>query len=586
MVQKTYTFQNFDELVKAIEEIKADEHYEKASGVLLQLYNPKVDTDDEKIVAYINDNCTKACLVGITCANIADIEYDIKDKPVQLNVTYFFKTKLYEMDFDMSRATGFEAGLAINAQLEELPNERCMLVCYSCSSEAMHSFVHEYRHHKLPMFGARAGRSIRALNPARVYGTGVSENGIVAVIMASDCLHVHMDNCLGFVEVGVEMTVTQTEGDNIITTIDHRPATEVYKKYLRVKPNKYFVQNVCEFPFIFHNRDCVIARVPSGCRDDGAIMFTANVYQGDTFRLSYGNADNLFNVIDQSIESLKRFKPEAVFLYECGNRVRFLREDAYKEIAGYLKNSPEASVAIGYAELFITPEGNGGALNSAMVAVGLSEGERAVDNVNPCFVVTKKVEHTTDKRGYIPFMDRILNFLETTSLELDSVNKDLGAIAYTDQLTKIYNRWELKNKLEDTLKMCEENGTKASLIFMDIDHFKGVNDTYGHDVGDMVLRGVVNVIKEKLKSHHIFGRWGGEEFIYILPETDIEEAAEFAEMLRSSIEAHVFEKVKHVTMSFGVTWTRKNDTTDSFVKRADAALYTAKETGRNKVVKG
>ena len=585
MIQKKYSFHKFDELKEIVEIIKNHEYYESASGVLLQLYNPKTDADDEAIVEYINDQCPKACLVGLTCANIADAEYDIEDNPIELNVTFFAKTKLYEMDFDMREATGFEAGIMVNNQLEEIPNERCMLVCYSCSSEAMHSFVHEYRHHKLPLFGARAGRSIRALNTAKVYGTKARENGIVAVIMASDSLHVYMDNCLGFVEIGVEMRVTKTEGDNIIATVDHKPAVEVYQKYLRVKPNRFFVQNVCEFPFIFHNRDCVMARVPSACRDDGSIVFTANVYQGDTFRLSYGNSANLFSVINQSIEGLKRFKPEAVFLFECGNRVRFLRDEAPKETAGYQKFAPEASVAIGYAELFITPEGNGGALNSALVAVGLSEDEKAVDRVNPYLIAAKSIEPATDRRGYIPFVDRILNFLETTSIELDSVNKDLGKIAYTDQLTKIYNRWELKHKLDDTLKMCAENATQASLIFMDIDHFKHVNDTYGHDVGDMVLRNVVTVINEHLKTQHVFGRWGGEEFIYILPDTGLDEAAQFAETLRSSIEAHVFEKVNHVTMSFGVTQTRKSDDVDSFVKRADEALYTAKESGRNRVVR-
>ncbi|MCR5099820.1 MAG: GGDEF domain-containing protein, partial [Butyrivibrio sp.] len=162
--------------------------------------------------------------------------------------------------------------------------------------------------------------------------------------------------------------------------------------------------------------------------------------------------------------------------------------------------------------------------------------------------------------------------------------KELGKIAYTDQLTKIYNRWELENKLEETLKTSEINNTPSCLIFMDIDHFKNVNDTYGHDAGDLVLRSSVDVVKENLDSNHIFGRWGGEEFIYVLPETSIETAILFAEKLRAMIENYDFPIVGHITISLGVTASKPGDTIESFVKRADEALYTAKETGRNKVV--
>ena len=94
----------------------------------------------------------------------------------------------------------------------------------------------------------------------------------------------------------------------------------------------------------------------------------------------------------------------------------------------------------------------------------------------------------------------------------------------------------------------------------------------------------MNIIKDNLKSDHVFGRWGGEEFIYILPDTDSVKASEFAESLRKQIEEYSFTMVGHITMSFGVTRTRSDDTTESFLKRADDGLYKAKETGRNKVV--
>jgi diguanylate cyclase (GGDEF)-like protein len=594
MVQKNYRFHTREQLSGIIQKINSAPEYEKARGVLIQLYNPKVDSDDDKIIEAINSGCEKAVVTGITCANIADPEYDISAYPIQLNVTYFEKTRVYELCFDMETATGFEAGLIINRELQNVPNAKCIQVCYSCNSTKIHAFTDEFRHHALPMFGAKAGRSIRALNPARAYGDRVYENGIVAVIFESESLHLHMDNCLGFQEIGVKMMITGVEGDNVITTIDHQPAVDVYSKYLNVKPNRYFVQNVCEFPLVFHREDCVIARVPAAYGEKGEIIFTSDVTKGDTFRLSYGTPDGMVGVVERSMEAMKAFRPEAVYLFECGNRVRFLKNETEREIGGYLMTAPNASVAVGYAELFLSPEGNGGALNSALVAVGLTEEERAEDEISSC--VNDRLlpelpegpesnsETEAETREYVPFVDRILYFLERTSLELNAVNKELGKIAYTDQLTKIYNRWELEHKLSETLQMFEAGDYKASLIFMDIDHFKHVNDTYGHDAGDLVLKSVVSIVKDQLKTHHVFGRWGGEEFIYILPETDLEAAEEFAEELRRRIEENEFSIVGHVTMSFGVTAVKSEDTVESFVKRADEALYNAKETGRNRVV--
>ncbi|WP_029544060.1 diguanylate cyclase [Selenomonas sp. AB3002] len=585
MIQRKYTFHSFDEMEKIISAITASEYYTKASGVLLQLYNPKININDTQIVERISSKCSKACLVGITCANIADERFDIKDRPVELNATFFRTTRLLALDFDMDTETGFDAGRLAHHQLQGIPDARCILICYSCGCTAITAFINEISHHDLPIFGAKAGRSIRALNTALVYGRKARANGIVAVIFAGDDLRLYMDNCLGFKEIGLQMVVTKTEGDHIISEIDHKPATEVYSKYLNVTPNSYFVHNVCEFPLIFHRKNCSLARVPSNFGEDGSIHFTADVVKGETFRLSYGNPNNLMQIIDQSVNGLKRFHPEAVFLFECGNRIRFLKDQASRETDSFRENSPELSVAIGYAELFYSPDGGGGSLTSALVAVGLAENPSTKDEFHICIdFVGKDSPPEEEEREYIPFVDRILHFLETTSIELDQRNRELGRIAYTDRLTRIYNRWELENKITDILKLHEDDLAPVSLIFMDIDHFKLVNDTYGHDVGDMVLRETVDLIRDNLQPQHVFGRWGGEEFLYALPDTSLEEAKSFAENLRMQVEKNCYRVVKHVTMSFGVTSVAKDDDMDSLVKRADKALYMAKEGGRNQVI--
>lgn len=584
MIQREYLFHTFEDLTRIVKEINASDEYKSAAGVLLQLNNPKVDSDDEKIVDYINTRCDKAFLIGMTAANVSDEEYDNKDNQIELNVTYFSDTKLYQMDFDMESATGFEAGLLISEELSHIPDAKCIQICHSCGSAIMNPCVREFRHHGLPLFGARAGRNVRAGSTARVYGQRTYERGIVVVIFAGKSLHYYMDNCFGFKEVGIEMTVTGTEGDNIITTVNHRPAVEVYSKYLGVKPGSQYMRNTCEFPLVFRRGDCVVARVPSGCREDGAISFTSDVTRGEKFRLSYGTPENLFRIMEKSVKGLSAFKPEAVFLFECANRVRLLKDRAAGDTEKYFDIAPNASMSVGIAEIFITPDRTGGALNSSLVAIGLTEDESAEDEFRSHIEFEDDSEEVSEGEEFIPFMDRILNLLERTSEELTSLNTELGEIAYTDRLTRVYNRWELENKLTDVLRMDVANKTNSSLVFMDIDHFKSVNDNYGHDVGDLVLRATVQVIKDNLESSYVFGRWGGEEFICILPETGLEEAVAFAEEVRKAIESNCFVAVQHITMSFGVTSSKPADDSESFVKRADEALYEAKETGRNKVV--
>ncbi|NPA03786.1 MAG: GGDEF domain-containing protein [Epsilonproteobacteria bacterium] len=135
------------------------------------------------------------------------------------------------------------------------------------------------------------------------------------------------------------------------------------------------------------------------------------------------------------------------------------------------------------------------------------------------------------------------------------------------------------------LKMIEAKHINAalSLIIFDIDHFKKINDTYGHLVGDAVLKELSELVRSNLRKSEYFVRWGGEEFVILLPGTSLKGAQMVAEKLRRVIEAHEFPTVKKVTCSFGVTTLKSDDTIKSFMQRADEALYQSKNNGRNQV---
>ncbi|MDM8564210.1 diguanylate cyclase [Candidatus Halobeggiatoa sp. HSG11] len=154
--------------------------------------------------------------------------------------------------------------------------------------------------------------------------------------------------------------------------------------------------------------------------------------------------------------------------------------------------------------------------------------------------------------------------------------------AVIDNLTQIYNRYFFDLHIVKEIKLALRYQRQLSLIMLDIDHFKRVNDNFGHDVGDSVLVELAAILNKYCRKNDIPIRWGGEEFIILLPETSIQGAKKFAERIKQTIETHNFTGAGHQTASFGIS--RLIDDHIMLIKQADDALYEAKENGRNMVV--
>lgn len=179
-------------------------------------------------------------------------------------------------------------------------------------------------------------------------------------------------------------------------------------------------------------------------------------------------------------------------------------------------------------------------------------------------------------------MGVLLNFIDVT--EKKELEKRLHEASITDFLTELYNRRFLDQILQREKAIADRYGLPFSLILVDLDNFKVINDIYGHQVGDKVLVEIARLLKSHLRATDIVGRWGGEEFLIILPHTNIEKAFRVAEKLRELICHLRVPPVEVVTASFGVSEYQRGESYEETLRRADLALYKAKAEGKNCVI--
>ncbi|MBW6488393.1 sensor domain-containing diguanylate cyclase [Sulfurimonas sp.] len=274
---------------------------------------------------------------------------------------------------------------------------------------------------------------------------------------------------------------------------------------------------------------------------------------------------------------------DSIFVHDLDGNFIYVNEAAYAT-RGYTK---EELLQMKVQDLEYHDEKSGDEVyedNLANTKEQLSRKEKAVIEVS----------HKTKEGKIIPIeitcrfiQDEGKSYLISIARDisiLKAMNENLKRMANTDSLTGIYNRHKFEDIYKAEVERVLRYKSPLSMIMVDIDYFKKVNDTYGHDVGDYVLKSMVEIVKKNIRNIDIFVRWGGEEFIILCPETDSLSAALLAEKLRGSIEETTLEKVGNITCSFGVASYVKKESEESFIKRLDSALYRAKDEGRNRVV--
>ena len=318
------------------------------------------------------------------------------------------------------------------------------------------------------------------------------------------------------------------------------------------------------------------ARVPIKIEEgSGALTFGVPMQAGTKFRLAYGDPYGILSKAAENTRQMTEFSPQAVLGTACVGHYLLLGDDVVTEMTPCTGFPSSTVFAFGEVRRV------GRRVSTAhlnVLLVGMKEDPGYVRKVP---LQTKRVAHLSYNRKMLAFMS---HFIRVSEEELYTANQRLSQLASRDALTNLLNRREMERVLKEAVAYAQEHRTPLSVILMDIDHFKGVNDTYGHDMGDKVILTVADAISRTIRGSDSGCRWGGDEFFIILAGASLAVAGRVGERIRRTVESSQMPFDRNVTVSVGVAMLDvERDSELQLFKNADEALYQAKEAGRNAV---
>lgn len=579
MIQHTYEIidKTLDETLAAIAE---SPDYKAAGEKLLIVYEPVCERDFlEREIKSIRTRLPDAKIVGMT--TFGKLGGKIQNqKHTRLSLLLFSKASVNVFEMDCRDKDLTSLGTAFARQLQNIPDLKGILCFSSCTQLCPAPLLKELNLHlpNVPLFGALAGTREIVRDESKILtGKAIYDKGITLVAFGGKELSIETEYCLGWKPLGGEHTVTESDSNGFVASMDNLPIAHFYKKYLEIRLNAFFNANASAFPLLIKSGDLFLAQIPIRFTADGKISFSSELKVGTKLYLSYSKPEYLLRETLSAANDIARFQPEAILLFACVNRQLFMGSgNAKRELDYFSKIVPETCTAYGNGEILQTLQG-GGILTSSIVAAAFREREPVLANI-PAPIVDKKLE---SKRKSIPLTNRLVTFLEATTEDLNETIHRLSDLAEHDQLTRLFNRRKLNEILEYELGKRFSDGDFSVLMY-DIDFFKKVNDNYGHDVGDQVLSKLSALIGGSIRSCDVLGRWGGEEFICILSNTDLNGARVLAERIRHRVEIADFSPLNGLTVSIGITEAKASDTSKVLLRRLDEALYEAKKNGRNR----
>ncbi len=417
--------------------------------------------------------------------------------------------------------------------------------------------------------------------------SGILRDTILVMTYAGRDFHVDIDKVLGWEPLGLPFTVTKADGNRLIE-LDGRPASEVYEKFLQIdRTQMNSVEEGYTFPFLAQYKGEAWLRSAVHIEEDGSLDLHGYVTEGMKTQLSYGNTDSIVQKVNERVEAIRQFKPQAILLYSCIVRKAFWEDFADIEMVPFAQLCSVAGFHT-WGEIQRSPLTHEVMEhNVTLLSIAMREGEPAAEELAPVRVDDSVLRGPAAQlRRLTSLVYTAMGELQKAHAKMHALNEQLTVMAERDSLTGLYNRGKTEQLIDEALDKSVITRQPVSLLMMDVDHFKRVNDVYGHHMGDEVLRGIARQLQTVCDSWTggIAGRWGGEEFFLVLPNAHSAVAMMVAEHVRTTIEQHTYPEVGQVTTSVGVITITGTDNRQKAFASVDDALYRAKKSGRNRSV--
>ena len=438
------------------------------------------------------------------------------------------------------------------------------------------------------IFGGYAGNHDADLDNAFVMHNGkFYNNALIAILYFGENLFINASKSAGWEKLGMPFKITKADG-NILKEINDIPAAEIYKRYLNIDIDDDFIESTNEFPLAAYVDGEELLRHTNQVTPEGDLLLAGSVMEGWEVYLTFGNPTGIIREVNSRLQEVYDFDAQAVLLYSCYVRKLFWDKFVNLELEPFQKIAPVAGFSTFGEVLRNMNTGQIMEYNITLLSIAMREGPK-----QPVFGDAPK-EDDSALSGQSSLINRLAKLVSSSTSEIQAAydalaatNAKLEYASQHDALTSLYNRSHTENLIKTLIQKTKEKGTTSSLVMFDIDHFKNVNDTYGHKVGDMVLQEIAHLATSMLNPEkgQFAGRWGGEEFFVLLPYTTEEEVAVSAEKFRKTVENHNFPGAGHLTVSVGIMTIDGSESLVNVYQRIDNALYRAKNDGRNKVMK-
>lgn len=390
--------------------------------------------------------------------------------------------------------------------------------------------------------------------PSYIFDKEAIMNEGFVIMLFRGIVKVLTRSVLGWQPLGRQVTITAMDGNMVIKELDHI-AVNFYEKYLKIDPFVDFDKKTLSFSLVVEKDGVELVRLPMSCRKDGSLVFNIALHVEDKLRMAYGDPNEIINGSRRVLGRIRDFGPQGMLLFSCVVRRYYLKDDVNQILSAYERITPAAG---GYTRGEIDRiEGHVYTMNMNLVSAAFREETK--DHKRTIADITGDPSHMENDPALnlddsLSTVQCLASFITVTSKELSDAYQKLAFVAGHDSLTDLLNRgrieWVLRHLIEDTNKTHHT----FSAIMIDIDSFKHINDTYGHSVGDDVLIRLADIMKNGVRPTDYAGRWGGDEFVILLPDTDIDQSEKVADRMRRNFaEADILPDGKAVTASFGVT---------------------------------